>query len=452
MVAHLQPILNAPPPPSAEADTQGAVPAVRSRRRWRRFWWLPLAIAPLTLGGVYLWQTRFADAPVVQAAVLTVNTLTAKRVSQYDIQRQYSGELVAQRRSDLGFERPGTVVSLWVDEGDRVVAGQPLAQLDLQSLDVQRQQLLAQRQEAQAQLQELQAGPRVQNIAAAEAAVGDLQQQLALAQLQRDRRADLYDQGAISREELDQQRFNTSALENRLAQAQSQLDELRAGSRPEQIDAQLARLAQIDASLRQIAVDRSKSILTAPFDGRISARAVDEGVVVSGGQTVLSLVEAGPLEARVGLPPDIADTLTPGTTYPVQVGNRTVTATLTALLPELDSASRTVTATLTLSGADLTVGETVRLLLNETQPTDGFWLPATALVPDDRGLWSVYVLGDTVPNTPQQFTVARRQVEVLHTEGDRVLVRGTLQPGDRVIADGTHRVVVGDRVQVGDGV
>ena len=278
--------------------------------------------------------------------------------------------------------------------------------------------------------------------------MGDLQQQLELARLQRDRRADLYTEGAISREELDQQSFSTGALENRLAQAQSQLDELRVGTRREQIDAQMARVAQIDAGLRQVEVDLNKSVIPAPFDGRISARQVDEGVVVSGGQTVLSLVEAGDLEARVGLPTAIADTLTPGQSYPIQVGNRTASATLTALLPALDTASRTVTATLTLSGADLIVGETVRLLLDETQPTDGVWLPSTALVPDDRGLWSVYILGESAPESPNRFTVTRRQVEVLHTEGHRSLVRGTLQAGDRAIVEGTHRIVPGDRVQV----
>lgn len=130
------------------------------------------------------------------------------------------------------------------------------------------------------------------------------------------------------------------------------------------------------------------------------------------------------------------------------MGNRTVTATLTALLPELDAASRTVTATLTLSGADLTVGETVRLLLSETQPTDGVWLPSTALVPDDRGLWSVYVLGAGDETAPNRFPVTRRQVEVLYTEGNRSLVRGTLQAGDQAIVEGTHRIVPGDRVQV----
>jgi RND family efflux transporter MFP subunit len=344
------------------------------------------------------------------------------------------------------------VVALLVQEGDRVSAGQPLARLDTRSLETQRQQLVAQRDQAVATLTELQNGPRQQSITAAQAAVGDLEQQVALSVAQRDRRADLYERGAISREELDQQTFGTGALENRLAQAQSELDELLAGTRPEQIAAQNARVRQLDASIEAVAVDLSKAVITAPFGGRIGDRLVDEGVVVSGGQTVLQLTEGGATEARIGVPAEVADRLALGSAQTVEVGDRTFSATVTALLPELESTSRTVTAVLTLATSeDLTLGQTARLVLKDIQPTAGFWLPATALVQGDQGLWSVYVAaaGENVAGSlSAEATVARQPVEIVHTEGDQVLVQGLVQGGDRVITAGTHRVVPGQSVSV----
>jgi RND family efflux transporter MFP subunit len=389
----------------------------------------------------------------VAVDALSVETTVLEPVTGYTTEREYTGELTAQRSSDLGFERPGTVVALLVDEGDRVVTGQPLARLDIRTLQAQRQQLTAQLAQ-EAQLRELNAGPRRETIAAAEAAVADIQQQLALSRLQRQRRQDLYTEGAISLEELDQQAFGTNSLEYRLAQAQSQLDELVAGTRIEQVDAQGARVRQLQASIQAVDVDLDKSVLYAPFDGQISDRALDEGVVVSGGQTVFGLIEAGPLEVRVGVPADVADTLNVGKTPEVQVGDQRYPATITALLPELDATSRTVTVRLQLDSAPLTVGQTARLLLAETEAESGFWLPSTALVPGDRGLWSVYVLetpeADRAANqrAANQFIVGRRDVEVIYTEGDRVLVRGTVQMGDRAITSGTHRVVPGETVRV----
>lgn len=440
-------VMRPAPPPAADESKQARSPR-------KRPWWLLLAILPLA-GGVYVFQVRSQTAPVEAAAAeLSVKTVTVEPVYSYTTQREYTGELVASRSSQLGFERAGTVIGLQVDEGDRVVAGQPLARLDARALEAQQQQLMAQRQQALAQLRELQNGPRPQDIAAATAAVAEVQQQLQLAQVQRDRRQSLYSEGAISQEALDQQTYTAGALENRLAQAQSQLDELQAGARSEQIEAQAARVKQLDAGLRQVAVELEKSVVYAPFAGIVSSRLVDEGEVVNGGQGVLSLVATGPLEARVGMPPAVADGLNLGSEQILEIGGRNYPATVTALLPELETTSRTVTVVLTLAAETLTLGQTVRLILTDTQAAEGFWLPTTALAPDERGLWSVYVLADAAERSAQPadaspvFKVARRTVEVIYTEADRVLVRGTLQAGEQAIATGAHRIVPGASVRV----
>lgn len=433
-------------PRPTEAPSQSSRP---QRRGWRlRPWWLvPLAAVPLAVG-VGLRQLSQSPEAATTAASLPVEVVSLTPVNAYTVERQYVGELVPQRRSALGFEQGGTVVEILVQEGDRISAGQPLARLDTRSLASQRQQLIAQRDQAVATLNELQNGPRQQSVAAAQAAVGDLEQQLALSVAQRDRRTDLYDRGAISREELDQQTFGTGALENRLAQAQSELDELLAGTRPEQIAAQTARIRQLDASIQAVDVDLSKSTITAPFAGRISQRLVDEGVVVSGGQPVVQLSEGSATEARIGIPADVADRLPLGSAQTVTVGEQPFSATVTALLPELESTSRTVTAVLTLNTAEeLTLGQTARLVLTNTQPTNGFWLPSTALVQGEQGLWSVYVAAG---DRNSEATVTRQLVEVLHTEGEQVLVQGLVEEGDRIITSGTHRVVPGQTVSVPD--
>ncbi|MGB3201816.1 MAG: efflux RND transporter periplasmic adaptor subunit [Nodosilinea sp.] len=416
----------------------------RRRLRLRRWWLVPLVAVPLAVG-VGLRQLNQPTNAIADAPPLPVETLTLTLVDGYTVDRQYTGEIVAQRRSALGFEQGGTVVAVLVRSGDRVAAGQPLARLDTRSLTAQRQQLVAQRDQAVASLNELQNGPRQQSIAAAQAAVGDLEQQLALAQTQRDRRVDLHERGAISREELDQQTFGTGALENRLAQAQSELNELLAGTRPEQIAAQQARVRQLEAQVQAVDVDLSKAVISAPFSGRISDRPVDEGMVVSGGQTVLQLSEGGATEARIGVPADLAQAIVVGSTQTVQVGERTFPAIVTTLLPELESTSRTVTAVLSLDMPEESIlGQTARLILQDTQPTAGFWLPSTALVQGEQGLWSVYV----AEPSEDVAAVARQPVEIVHTEGDRVLVQGLVDAGDRVITSGTHRVVPGQAVSI----
>ena len=44
----------------------------------------------------------------------------------------------------------------------------------------------------------------------------------------------------------------------------------------------------------------------------------------------------------------------------------------------------------------------------------------------------------------------KRQLEVLHTEDNRVLVRGTLKSGDQIVADGIHKLTGNQRVVIKD--
>ena len=79
----------------------------------------------------------------------------------------------------------------------------------------------------------------------------------------------------------------------------------------------------------------------------------------------------------------------------------------------------------------------------EADDESGFWIPSSTLSRGRRGLWSVLVLQ---PADDGKQKAQKRDVEVLHTSGDRALVRGTLDDGDVVIASGAHRVAPGQAV------
>ncbi len=388
-------------------------------------------------------------------SILPVETIRINPVDSYQLSRLYTGSVATRRRSELGFERSGQLVRITVDEGDSVEAGTSLAYLDTRNLKAQQQQLLAQRAQAVAKLKEMQAGPRAETIAAARAIVRNLSSQLELARKKRSRREALYSEGAISREQLDEAASETRVLQARLDEAKSQRDELLAGTRPERIEAQKASVEQLDASIANIELELEKSTLKAPFTGTISARQVDEGTVVSSSQSILILVEDG-VEARIGVPVRAAEQIQLGSTLPLQIGQKTYRARVSSILPVLDSSTRTLTVVLTLEqsvGKEVSPGQVARLKLTEFIPIGGYWLPTTALVQGGRGLWSCYVLGEPAQlesiasEATNTFHIQRRDVEILHTESDRVLVRGTLQSGDQVIVNGTHRLVPGQLVR-----
>ncbi|MEO1131197.1 MAG: HlyD family efflux transporter periplasmic adaptor subunit [Cyanobacteria bacterium J06639_1] len=435
-----------------------------SRSRHNIGWAIALSAlaagSAIALRSGILQDSSNAVEAVAVAPAIPVQTVSVEPVSAYQTVREYTGDIEARRTSEVGFERAGTLVAIAVDEGDSVAAGTEIARLDARNFTARRRELEAQRAQARAVLMELEAGPRVEDIAAAEANVRDLEAQLDLARSRNQRRADLFREGAISRENLDETASSEAALEARLQAAKSGLEELEAGTRREQILAQEAAVQQLDARIASVDVDLAKSIVRAPFSGRISTRHVDEGAVTGAGQPIVSVMEGGTVEARIGVPANAIASLSTGSRQQVTVGDRRYEATVKAILPALDESTRTVTAVLTLEpGAIASPGEIARLALTEMVPTSGYWLPTAALVQGERGLWSSYAIA-SVSNTPSttpaasptanEYVVEERSLEVLHVDGSRALVRGTLQPGDRAISGGIHRIVPGQRVRLAD--
>jgi RND family efflux transporter MFP subunit len=394
-----------------------------------------------------------ADTPA-KPRVLAVQTIAVEPVTAYQVARKYTGAIVARRVSQLGFESTGKLEEIYFDEGDAVTAGTALAKLDTEHLETKRRQLVARRAQAAAKLDEMVAGPRDEDIAAARARVESFQAEVELLRLQTARQKRLLAQTATSRDEYDQHAFSLKARESQLNEAQHNLEELLNGTRKEQIEAQRAVVEELTAAIADIDVDLRKSTLKAPFDGTIGRRLADDGTVVAAGEPIFRLVEDQVLEAWIGLPVHATRGLVAKSLQRVKIGGQYFDATVAGRFPEVDPATRTRTVVLELddSAADHVVhGEVVRLELDETVVANGYWLPSTALTRGARGLWTAFAVVEADlhdATQPNLFRVERRDIEVLHTESNRVLVRGTVNSGDRVVTSGTHRVVPGQLVRL----
>ena len=97
-----------------------------------------------------------------------------------------------------------------------------------------------------------------------------------------------------------------------------------------------------------------------------------------------------------------------------------IEATRRSIRPDIDPATLTTTAVFELpSGVNGLDGEPVALTLSETVVVPGAWLPITALIEGERGLWTVLRLGEQDGRT----VALREAVEVLHVDDDRAYVR-----------------------------
>lgn len=398
----------------------------------------------------FMTQKSAADTQQLTPQRVFVKTQSLQLIDDFKVPVWYTGEINARRKTAVAFQRGGKVTEIAFDEGDYVREGQPIATMDSRQLAARIKQLGAQMLAAKARRDELKKGPRIEAIRSAQANVRELEQQLENAKLDLERAENLLPRGAVSQQEYDQARYRVTTLNARIDASNAQLEELKVGTRIEQVDAAEAALDAAMAASELAEHDLDDCTLRAPFSGTITRRMVDEGAVLDTGQPVFELVESNHLELKVGLPVEIAQQLSEGTTLSVDVDGTFVDATVRSRLLALDASTQTQNVILTLdqsaAGRGIVDSQMGRVKFVKNTEESGFLIPTTAIVNDQQGLWNCF----TVEKKGNEFVARRQAIEVLHFQGDYVFVRGTISPGQVVVVEGLQRLASGQVVQLAD--
>ncbi len=173
------------------------------------------------------------------------------------------------------------IEALLADVGDRVSAGQVLARLSSSTLTLQKAQLTASIAAARAQIAQAQAQMLEATSSAAEA------QRVA------DRTSALRKQGTTSQAAADQAQAAAVSASSRVAVATQTNESAK------------AQLALVEAQIANVDLQLSRTEVTAPFAGEITARNAQLGAVASAaGLPMFTLIRDGALELRA----DVAET------------------------------------------------------------------------------------------------------------------------------------------------
>ena len=213
------------------------------------------------------------------------------------------GVLTASESADIVPRVTGVIKAIHVGVGDKVVANQPVAEMD------------------PAQLRdELRAAEAAK--AAAGAAYGAARVKLEGARATVARVTEEVNKGITPKFELDKAIQDSKAAASELQQAASAVA-------VEAVRVQAARDQLADASLR------------APFAGTVSQRYRDAGNRVEAGAPIISIIGEGGMRLRFATPPDRASTIKLGAkvTATIDTIATPVTATIKQVYPTIDPAS-----------------------------------------------------------------------------------------------------------------
>ena len=346
---------------------------------------LPLAL-PVSLA--FLLTACGQDEPV-QATVRPAMVVQPEPSAQS--LESYPGEVRARFEPDLAFRIGGKVSRRLVDEGERVKANQPLAELDPEDVRLQLDATRAQVTAATANLN--------------------------LVRAERDRYKTLMERQMVSRSQYD----NAENL-------------YRSGE---------ARLKQIKAEFDVANNQASYAILRAPQDGVVAKRAAEVGQVVAAGQTVFTLAADGEREVLISLPEQNFGRFKVGQPVSVELWtqpDQRLPGTIRELSPAADPKSRTFAARIAFTAGKVPaeLGQSARVFIENAQAL-ALSVPLSALTAEN-GATYVWIVGadNTLKKAPVRVgAFGEKTVPVL--EG--------LSSSDWVVAAGVHVLLDGQKVR-----
>ncbi|OZY60556.1 efflux transporter periplasmic adaptor subunit [Pseudomonas lundensis] len=303
----------------------------------------------------------------------------------------YPGEVRARFDPQLAFRIPGKVTKRLVDEGERVKANQPLAELDPQDVRLQ--------------------------LDATRAQVAAAQANLNLVRSERDRYKTLLERQMVSRSQFD----NAENL-------------YRAGE---------AKLQQLKAEQDVASNQASYAVLRAPQDGVIARRQVEVGQVVSAGQTVFTLAADGERDVLISLPEQAFGRFKTGLPVSVELwsqpGQR-FSGRIRELSPSADPQSRTFAARIAFTAGTVPaeLGQSARVFIAQ-DGVNALSVPLSALSAEN-GATYVWRVG-------QGNTLQHVAVRVGAYGESSVPVLEGLSPEDWVVAAGVHVLHDGQEIR-----
>ena len=338
--------------------------------------------------------------PIRSVKLLTVGT------AELGAQSEYAGEVRARTESRLGFRVGGKLVQRPAEVGQRVVAGQLLAQLDAQDFALASQ--------------------------AAQAQVSAAQTQRDLAAADLKRFTDLKAQGFVSGAEIERRQATLQAAESTLKQAQAQ-----------------GAVQGNQAGYTRLLADAA---------GVVLAVEAEVGQVVAAGTPVVRLARDGARDVVVAVPEDRLAQLRTGQAAQVRLwagagagaGVPVAAAPLQASVREVaasaDPLTRTYQVKLALpEGTPVPLGATAYVAFSWA----GSAAPAVVKLPTSALMRSP---ADAAANTSvwvfdaATSTVQPRPVVVAGADGNQMVIASGLQPGEEVVAAGVHVLQPGQKV------
>ena len=383
---------------------------------------------------------------------------------------EYVGNLEAKQRVTLAPRIDGRIVQIFVENGDRVTAGEKIVELQptreqedvraaTSQVNVERANLNArqadqsaaeaERARAEAQVEEARA-----TLARAEADVQDIQAELDLAKKKYERFVFLVQEGAQPQQDLDDRTRDLNTRKAQLASRIKTRDSLNeslnasikslqaAEKRVEQalanVDSQRASVSRAEGELGVRSETLRFNTVTAPINGVVGDFPVKVGDFVEMGDELTTITNNQTFDLRINVPTEYRSQLRVG--LPVEIvnadGSVGVTGQITSISPNVNNTTQTILTKATFrNDGNLRDSQYVKARVVWERQT-GVLIPTIA-VTRIGGQSFVFVAQEGESQEGKPTLVAKQKPVTLgNIQGQEYAVRSGIKAGEKVITSG----------------
>lgn len=349
---------------------------------------------------------------------------------------RYTGSIKAYQEVTVYPRVEGQLTEYSVYPGDRIQAGQVLAQLSAAERTTDVAEAIAETQVSRSEMQVARAeiAEQQQEIQRMAADYTYWQKELPRAQA-------LLQKGVISQDEYDKERSQADAAKAALQGAKTKLVRMQA-----QVDAAESKLAQAMVKSRRAAILESYKTVTAPMTGIVQERMVDPGVFVQPGMGILKIGDYSRVRLQANVAQQDAVKIQVGSAITARVPGKStemIKGKVTSLFPKVGEETRTVTVEAIVENPNgrLVAGQFLEMSIITDLSSGALSVPQSAIA-EFNSKPVVWVMAGAVAQ--------RRMITTGITNSDRVEVTNGLKSGDQVIITGQERLVENMRVAAVD--
>ncbi len=349
----------------------------------RTLWLIALGIVGLLIVAFFVGflphyrrEKQLKQDAEAEARALPVVTYFYAQRSPAQTQLVLPGNIAALTEAPLLARANGYLKKRYVDIGDRVKAGQLLAEIAAPDLDQQVSQARAQLLQTRAMLKQ------------AASSLEQAKANQALAKVTADRWAALLRRGAVAPQDNDSRQADYQAQTANVAALQ------------EAVGAAQQNVSASEANLNRLLELQGYEQVRAPFAGVITLRNVDEGALIATGQTLLfRIAQTGRLRTYINVPESGAPlvqlrqkAILSLAEYP----GRQFVGEITRTSDALDPTTRTLLTEVQVPNPQNTLspGMFAEVSLDQSRPDPPVMIPADALIVLANGTFAAVLQGD----------------------------------------------------------